>query len=74
MRINLQRTVPLSSPLKLSFMSVVFDFNVSLNDVAPVCPMLFPVDLMRMKKSRLLMDAICVLFFVLTTKMKFNEC
>ena len=35
----------LSSHLRLSFVSVVFDFNASLNDVAPVSPMLFPVDL-----------------------------
>ena len=27
------------SPLRLSFVSVVFDFNASLNDVAPVSPM-----------------------------------
>ena len=47
-------------------MSVVFDFNASLNDATPVSPMLFPVDLMKMKKSGL-MDAICVFFsFVFT--------
>ena len=40
----------------------MFDFNASLNDVAPVSPILFPVGLMRMEKSGLLMDAICVLF------------
>ena len=36
---------------KSSFVSVVFDFNASLNDVAPVSPMPFPVDLMRMGKE-----------------------
>ena len=36
------------SHLRSSFVSVVFDFNASLNDVAPISPMLFPVDLMRM--------------------------
>ena len=46
-------------------MSVVFDFNASLNDVAPVSPMLFPVDVMRMEKSELLMDVFCVSFFLL---------
>ena len=51
----------LCSPLRLSSVSVVFDFNASLNDAAPVSPMLFPVDLMRMEKSGLLMDVICVL-------------
>ena len=41
----------------------MFDFNASLNDVAPVSPMLFPVDLMRME-TILLMYAICVLFLL----------
>ena len=44
-------------------MSVVFDFNASFNDVAPVSPMLFPVDVKRNEKSGLLMDAICVFSF-----------
>ena len=43
-------------------MSVVFDFNASLNDIVPAIPMLLSVDLMRMKESGLLMDVICVLF------------
>ena len=49
---------------KSSFVSVVFDFNASLNDVTPVSPIQFPVDLMRMEKSGLLNDAICVLFLL----------
>ena len=49
-------------PHRLSFVSVVFDFNASLSVVAPVFPILLSVDLMRMEKSGLLMDAICVLF------------
>ena len=58
----------LCSHLRSSFVSVVFDFNASLTDVAPVSPMSFPVDLMRMEKSELLMDAIlCVASFVFTT-------
>ena len=48
--------------LRLSFVSVVFDFNTSLNDVAPVSSMLLTVDLMKMEKGGLLMDVICVLF------------
>ena len=44
-------------------MSVVFDFNDSLNDVAPVSPMPLPVDEKRKKKSELLMDVICVSSF-----------
>ena len=43
-------------------MSVVFDFNDSLNDVTPVIPMLLPVDEKR-KESELLMDAFCVSSF-----------
>ena len=54
----------LSSQLRLSSVSVVFDFNASLNDVAPVSPTSFSVDLMGMEKSVLLMDAICVLFLL----------
>ena len=49
---------------KTSFVSVVFDFNASLNDASPVSSIGFTVDLMRMKKSGLLMDAICVLFLL----------
>ena len=57
----------LSSHLRLSSMSVVFDFNASLNDVAPVSPMSLPVDVMRKEKSELLMGVFCVSFsFVLT--------
>ena len=52
----------LSSLLRLNSASVVFDFNVSLNGVAPVSPMSFPVDVMRMEKSELLMDVFCVFF------------
>ncbi len=51
--------------LRLSFVSVVFDFNASLNDAAPVSLILFAVDLMRMEKSGLLMDIFCVLFLLL---------
>ena len=36
----------------MSSVSVVFHFNDSLNDVAPVSPILLPVDVMR-KKSEL---------------------
>ena len=53
----------LSSPNRLSFVSVVFDLNASLNDVAPVCPMLLPVGVMRMEKSELLMDVFRVSSF-----------
>ena len=56
-------------------MSVVFDFNASLNDVAPVSPTLFTVDVMRMEKNDLLMDIfLCVFFFVFTPQIEFREC
>ena len=42
----------------------MFDFNASLNDVAPLSSMWFPVDLMRMENIELLMDATCA-FFIL---------
>ena len=49
---------------RLSFVSVVLDFNASANDVAPVSPMKFPVDLMGMENGGLLMDAFsCVVSF-----------
>ena len=41
----------------------MFDFNASLNDVAPVSPMLLPVNVKRKEKSELLMDAICLSSF-----------
>ena len=39
----------LCSPPILRSVSAEFDFNASLNDVAPVFPILFPVDWMRME-------------------------
>ena len=44
-------------------MSVTFNFNDSLNDVAPVSPMSLSVDVMRKEKSKLLMDVFCVSSF-----------
>ena len=44
-------------------MSVVFDFNASLNDVAPVSPISLAIDVKRMEKSELLMDVFCVSSF-----------
>ena len=44
-------------------MSVVFDFNDSLNDVAPVSPIQLPFDVNRNEKSELLMDVFCVSSF-----------
>ena len=55
-------------------MSVVFDFNDSLNDVAPASPIWFPVVMKRKGKSELLMDVFCVSSFLLTTQIESNEC
>ena len=44
----------------------MFDFNASLNDIAPISLMLLSVDLMKMEKSGLLMDAILLVSFVFT--------
>ena len=60
------------SPPRLSFVSAVFDFNESLNDSAPVSPMLFPVDVKRMEKSELLMDFFCV-FFLLSSQLRLSS-
>ena len=45
-------------------MSVAFDFSASLNDVAPVSPILFPVCLMKMEKNGLFICHLCVLFLL----------
>ena len=50
-------------PPRLSSVSVVFDFNASLNDAAPVSPILLSVDVNRKGKSELLMDVFCVSSF-----------
>ena len=47
----------------MSSVSVVFDFNDSLNDVAPLSPMLLSVDVKRKGMSELLMDVFCVYSF-----------
>ena len=44
-------------------MSVVFDFNDSLNDVAPLSPMLLSVEMKWKEKSDLLMDVFSVSSF-----------
>ena len=54
----------LSSLPRSSFVSVVFDFNDSLNDAVPVSPMLLSVDMNRNEKSELLIDAFCVFFLL----------
>ena len=65
-----------SSLLRSNLVSVVFDFNASLNDVDPVSLMLLSVDVMRMEKSELLIDVFCVssFFFVFTHQIELSEC
>ena len=67
------RVIVLSSQLRLSFVSVLFDFNASLNDVAPVSPRLFPVDLMR---KEWIVDGchLCVVSFVSTIQIELSKC
>ena len=65
----------LSLQLRSSAVSVVFDSNASLNDVAPVSPIPFPVDAKRereKKKSELLMDVFCVSFFILYSQLRWS--
>ena len=64
----------LYSRLRLSSMSVVFDFNDSLNNVVPIAPMLLSVDEKRNEKSELLMNVFCVSSFVFTPQIEFCEC
>ena len=63
----------LYSLLRLSFLSVVFDFSDSLNDVAPPSPMQLPVVVKRKGKSELLMDVFCM-SFVFTLQIELREC
>ena len=55
----------LSSLSRLSFVSVVFDFNDSLNDVAPVSPMLLPVDVKRKETDKIASGCLLGGFFCL---------
>ena len=62
----------LSSQIRLSFVSVVFDFNASLNDVAPVSPMSLPDGLM-INEQEWIVDGchFCVVSFVLHLRFSF---
>ena len=53
-----------SSPHRLRFVSAVFDFNASLNKVAPLSSIALSVCLMRIEKGGLLMGIIYVLFLL----------
>ena len=66
----------LYSQPRSSSVSVVLDFSDSLNEVAPVFPIMLSVDVKRKEKSELFTDVICVSFFifVFTTQIEFREC
>ena len=53
----------LSSPLRLSSVSVAFDFSASLNDVTPVSPILLSAYVIRKGLSDVLMNVFCVSSF-----------
>ena len=64
----------LSSPLRLRFVSV-FDFNDSLNDIAPASPILFAGNVKRNEK-KLLADGCLLDVFLLSLQLRsrFGEC
>ena len=61
-----------SSPHRLSFTSVVLDFSTSPNDIAPVSPIILPVVMKRNENGELLMDVICVSFFLLFSPLRLS--
>ena len=59
----------------MSWVSVVFDFNDSLNDVAPMSPMLLSVSVKRKKKRvNCWLMSFCMSSFVFTIQIEFCEC
>ena len=52
----------------------MFDFNASLNDVAPVSPMSLPVYLMRIEELNVDGCYLCVVSFVFTIRINFHDC
>ena len=55
-------------------MSVVFDFSDSLNDVAPVSPISFPIETKRKEKEKRIVDGclLCV-FFLLSPPLRVSS-
>ena len=65
----------LISRLRSSAVSVVFDLNDSLNDVAPVSQILLSVDEKRNGKEWIVDRCLlCLLSFVFTTQIECSEC
>ena len=54
-------------------MSFEFDFNDSLNDVAPVSPILLSVDEKRNEKERIVDGCHLCVFFVFTAQIELTE-
>ena len=52
----------------------VFDFNASLNDVAPVSPILFSVGLLKTEEWIVDGFHLCIVSFVFTADTEFCEC
>ena len=61
----------LCSQYRLSVVSVVFDFNASLSDVAPVSPILLSVDFMRMEEWIVDGCHLCVCFLFSQLRLSF---
>ena len=55
-------------------MSVVFDFNASPNDAAPLAPILLSVDLMNMEERIVDKCHLFVVSFIFTSQIEFHEC
>ena len=65
----------LCSHSRLSSVSFVFDFNASLNDVAPLSPMLLSVDFYENENDWIVDGChLRVVSFVFTPQIKFSEC
>ena len=58
----------LYSPFRSSSRSVMFDFNTSINDVAPLSPMSFPMNLIRMEELIVDRCHLCVVYCVFTSQ------
>ena len=53
----------------------MFDFNASLNDVAPISPISLSVGLLKKEKEWIVDGChLCVVSFVFTTQNEFSEC
>ena len=57
-----------------SLVSVVFDFNASLNDAVPASPILFSVYWMIMEEQIVDGCHLCVVSFAFTMQIEVSEC